>query len=190
MRLFIEAALEPSALDEIWAVGEQIRRGPGCPEHAIRWVKREAMHLTLRFLGEVDDVRLADVTAGLAELEGNGRLQLRAVEVGSFGGRRPRVIWVGLEHDRGFGHLQTLKQRLDHALGRRGFDFDGGAFRPHLTLGRVRRQATRVELAAIRAAVDAAPALDITAPVAQVALVQSTLLKVGPRYQRLALAEL
>lgn len=190
MRLFIEAELEPSALDEVWSVGERMRSLPGFPSDAVRWVKREAMHLTLRFLGEVDEGRVPDLRTVLDELEGRGRFDLRIVTVGSFGGRRPRVIWVGFEEDRGYAELQDMKAWLDDVLTEIGFETERGQYRPHLTLGRVRRQATRNDQAAIRAAVNAAPSLDITTSVSRVALVESTLLTDGPRYRRLAITEL
>ena len=190
MRLFIESVLEPSALDSAWSIGRRMRSEPGFPSGAVRWVKREAMHLTLRFLGEVDEPRLDRIAGELAELEGRGRFDLRIVEVGSFGGRRPRVVWVGFARDDGYAQLQRLRQRLDDGLAGIGFEAEQGEFRPHLTLGRVRRQASRDEQAAIRAAVDDAPRLDIATSVARVALVESTLLADGPRYRRLAIAEL
>ena len=190
MRLFIEAVLEPVALDEAWSVGERLRRQPSFPEDAVRWVKREAMHLTLRFLGEVEEERLADVSGALAQLEHGGRFELRIVRVGSFGGRRPRVVWAGFARNEGFDALLQVRHRLDETLTGGGFEPERGAFRPHLTLGRVRRQATRSDLAAIRSALNAAPPLDIVTAVQQVALVESTLLRDGPRYRRLAVTEL
>ncbi len=190
MRLFIEAELDPSALDDVWSVGERMRNSPGFPSDSVRWVKREAMHLTLRFLGEVDEGQAPDVSGALDELEGRGRFDLRIVTVGSFGGRRPRVIWVGFEEDGGYAELQDAKGRLDDVLTEIGFEAERGLYRPHLTLGRVRRQATKGDQAAIRAAVEAAPPLDITTSVSRAALVESTLLKDGPRYRRLAITEL
>ena len=190
MRLFVESVLEPLALDEVWSVGQQMRGEPGFPHGAVRWVKREAMHLTLRFLGEVNEDRLPEIIGALAELQGAGRFDLRLVTVGSFGGRRPRVIWVGIEQDDGYQQLQRMRLRLDEALATMGFETEGGAYRPHLTLGRVRRQATRDDQAAIRSAVETAPPLRIRASVSRAALVESTLLKDGPRYRRLALTEL
>lgn len=190
MRLFIETVLEPSALDDVWLVGDHLRRQPSFPTDALRWVKREAMHLTLRFLGEVEEARVQDVAGALAELGNGGRLALRAVEVGSFGGRRPRVVWVGFARDDGFERLQALRLGLDDALVGAGFEQEAGEFRPHLTLGRVRRQATSVDLAGIRSAVADAPPLDITSVVDRVALVESRLLRDGPQYRRLAITEL
>ncbi|MYJ58163.1 MAG: RNA 2',3'-cyclic phosphodiesterase, partial [Chloroflexi bacterium] len=109
---------------------------------------------------------------------------------GTFGGRRPRVVMVGFAQDDGFHRLQRLRSHLDEALAEIGVETEPGTFRPHLTLGRVRRQATREELAAIRAAVAAAPPLHGTTSIERVALVESTLLSEGPRYHRVAFAEL
>ncbi len=190
MRLFIEAVLESRALDDIWSVGERLRRQPTFPDHAVRWVKREAMHLTLRFLGEVDEDRLPDVSGALDELQDSGRFAVCAAEVGSFGGRRPRVVWVGFARDDGFERLRTLRQRLDGALTGAGFEMEAGEFRPHITLGRVRRQATAGDLAAIRSAVADAASLDITSAVERVALVESRLLRDGPQYRQRAITEL
>lgn len=190
MRLFIEAALESRALDDVWSAGERLRRQSTFPDKVVRWVKREAMHLTLRFLGEVEESRAQDVAGALSELRDDGRFALRVVEVGSFGGRRPRVIWAGFARDDGFERLQALRRRLDDALVGAGFETEPGEFRPHLTLGRVRRQATAAELGSIRSAVAAAPSLEISSAVDRVALVESRLLRDGPQYRRLAITEL
>ncbi len=190
MRLFVEATLEASALDAVWQVGRAMSDDASFPSHAVRWVKRDATHLTLRFLGEVAEGRSQDVIEAMSALDGCGRFSLRLDLVGAFGGRRPRVIWVGLAEDQGLEQLRGTRRRLDEALDSVGFAAEAGPFRPHLTLGRVRRQASRTELASIRTAVDTAPTLNIVSAVARVALVESTLFKDGPRYQRLAVTEL
>ena len=190
MRMFVELALGPEALDRVWAVGRRMQSDRAFPGHSVRWVKREALHLTLRFLGEVEQQQLPEVIAAIGALEDRGRFELRMTDVGSFGRPRPRVVWVGLAQDDGFERLQRLRAHLDDSLREVGFDAESGAFRPHLTLGRVRRRATSSELAAIRVAVDGTPSPCITSLVERVALVESTLLTDGPRYRRLAIAEL
>ena len=190
MRLFIEAGVDESDLDAAWQVGQTMKRDPLFPDATMRWVKRDAMHLTLRFLGEVEPGRLDGVIEAMRALDGSGHFRVRFDRLGAFGGRRPRVIWVGLAEDERLEHLRTIRRRLDEALESLGFAAETGPFRPHLTLGRVRRQASRTELASIRTAVDAAPTLNIVSAVARVALVESTLFKDGPRYQRLAVTEL
>ncbi len=190
MRLFIEAGVDESALDVAWQVGQTMKRDPLFPGPTMRWVKRDAMHLTLRFLGEVEPGRLDGVIEAMRALAGSGHFRVRFDRVGAFGGRRPRVIWVGLAEDEGLEQLRGIRGRLDEALESIGFAAETGPFRPHLTLGRVRRQASRTELASIRTAVDTAPTLNIVSAVARVALVESTLLADGPRYRRLAVTEL
>ncbi|MDE2746492.1 MAG: RNA 2',3'-cyclic phosphodiesterase [Chloroflexota bacterium] len=190
MRMFVEASLEQSVLDEVWSVGRRLAADSEFPERSLRWVKREALHLTLRFIGEVELELLPDVTAALDELADSGRFELTLSALGTFGGRRPRVVKVGFAEDGGFERLLRLRRQLDGALSEVGFETERGPYRPHLTLGRVRRQATREDLAAIREAVDAAPALQITSSVDRLALVESTLLTSGPRYRRVAVVEL
>lgn len=190
MRMFVEAVLEQSTLDDVWSVGRRMAADPAFPERSFRWVKREALRLTLRFLGAVEPERLPDLTSALAELAGCGRVEVTLAAPGTFGGRRPRVVQVGFAEDDGFRRLQRLRSHLDGALAAAGFEIEPRAFRPHLTLGRVRRQATREELAAIRAAVAAGPPLHRTTLIERVALVESTLLSDGPRYRRVAFAEL
>ena len=189
-RIFIEAVMDDAVLDAAWQVGERMRREASFPESAIRWVKRDAMHLTLRFLGDVEEAGLVRVIEAMTSLEGSGRLRVRLDRVGAFGGRRPRVIWVGLAEDDGLEKLRAVRTQLDAALAVAQFEAESGRFRPHLTLGRVRRQATKPQLASIQAAVDAATALSIESVVERVALVESTLLKDGPRYRQLAMTEL
>ncbi len=192
--MFIEAVPEPAARDAVWTAGERLRAEPSMPAEAVRWVQRDAIHLTLRFLGEVEASRLDAVSDALATLEQSGGFDLQISELGVFGGRRPRVVWAGLAEDDGFARLQRLRGQLDEALAEAGFAREAAAFRPHLTLGRVRRQASRPGAAAIGAAIRtaaaAAPRLAIAATVTQAALVESTLLPSGPRYRRLASAAL
>jgi len=189
MRLFFEAVLDPAALAQSWTAGQKLAADSSLPGHRIRWVDRSAVHLTLRFLGEVDERFAPELTESAASLDGFGQFELRLDRIGSFGGRRPRVIWIGVEPGPGLDRLTALRATLDTALasiGEIGVQSGQGSFRPHLTLGRVRRQASVEELAAIRESVDRAPPLNIRARVQHVALVHSTLLRDGPGYRRLA----
>ncbi len=103
-----------------------------------RWVRPEGIHLTLKFLGEIEASRLAVATEALREAaEGSAAFRLRARGLGVFPDlRRPRVLWVGVED--AFGRLEPLVRRLEAAFTRRGFPSEGRSFRAHLTLGRFR----------------------------------------------------
>lgn len=110
-------------------------------EGGVRWVGEENMHLTLRFLGDTDPDQVPALSAGLSRVIGEEEVfELGLREMGCFPNpRRPRVIWVGLQ-DEGerLGGLQKGVERLvcDH-----GWEGEKRAFRPHLTLGRVRDRA-------------------------------------------------
>lgn len=106
------------------------------------------MHLTLKFLGDVDarDVGAVDATisrvAGAAQPT-HGRLR----DLGSFPHlRRPRVLWIGVQADS--PALSELHDRLQSALAEIGFPREHRGFRPHVTLGRVRSNRRLPELSA------------------------------------------
>ncbi|MGA2072936.1 MAG: RNA 2',3'-cyclic phosphodiesterase [Terriglobia bacterium] len=101
---------------------------------AARWTQLEGIHLTLKFLGEVPDHKVREVSEGLKKL---GPFEPFAIRVKGFGffpdGRRPRVFWVGIEES---ASLIRLAEQVDKAMGAIGFAREERAFRPHLTLAR------------------------------------------------------
>jgi 2'-5' RNA ligase len=104
----------------------------------ISWVRQEGMHLTLKFLGEVDEPLLEKVKALLQEVGAVSRpflLKVRGTGVFPPGARNPRVLWVGVEEDPALGELQA---RLESSLKKLGFPREDRPFHPHLTLGRVK----------------------------------------------------
>lgn len=103
----------------------------------IRWVQPGGLHLTLKFLGEIDEARASRVKTILADVAGHHALfPLRLEGTGAFPGERnPRVLWVGFAAD---PELLALQGELDTALEGEGFARENRAFKPHLTLGRVK----------------------------------------------------
>ncbi|MBP1684729.1 MAG: 2'-5' ligase [Deltaproteobacteria bacterium] len=101
----------------------------------VRWVRGEGLHVTLKFLGGVEPARLEQVRATLAAaLSGRPALRVRARGLGAFPSwRRPRVLWVGLEGE----GLPEMAACVETAMCRLGFEPEGRAFTPHITLGRV-----------------------------------------------------
>jgi 2'-5' RNA ligase len=108
------------------------------PGDGVSWVKRDNLHYTLRFLGEIGDDGLRRVGAAAEEAAAAvPRFEARLGGLGAFpNARRARVIWIGLEE--GDEPFARLAKALDAALAKRGFDPEGRAFTAHLTLGRVR----------------------------------------------------
>ncbi|MDP2958064.1 MAG: RNA 2',3'-cyclic phosphodiesterase [Longimicrobiales bacterium] len=131
MRTFIALNLPKKERQRIHR-SVQLLREEGLP---VRWVDPDALHLTLKFLGEVRPEKLARIEATLAEVAAS--TPPLVITLGGFGAfptlRRPRVIWLGVE---AAPELRGLKQDLEWALTDLGFEAETRAFHPHLTLGR------------------------------------------------------
>ncbi len=107
----------------------------------IRWVPVENIHLTLKFLGDVSEQNIPRIKEIiLAEAASHQPFE---ISVGGFGVfpnyNRPRVIWVGVEAP---DELLNLQRRIDMETARLGYAPDQRKFNPHLTFGRVSRNAT------------------------------------------------
>jgi 2'-5' RNA ligase len=109
----------------------------------VKWVRPEAAHLTLKFLGEIDEARSRDVAAALDSIAAStARFELRAAAIGAFPGiDRPRVVWIGL--DNGADESRRLADSVDDEMSRLGFEKESRQFSPHLTIGRVRSSKNR-----------------------------------------------
>ncbi|HJT32688.1 MAG TPA: RNA 2',3'-cyclic phosphodiesterase [Pirellulales bacterium] len=104
----------------------------------ISWVKPECLHLTLKFLGDVDLREIPAVcdavTQAVADLP---PFEIEAHGAGAFPtAARPRTIWLGV--GRGSEEMVALHDAVDRALGGLGYRREQRRFRPHLTVGRVR----------------------------------------------------
>lgn len=98
-----------------------------------RWVAPENMHLTLRFIGDVDEGVMQDIDAALTRVHAPG-FAMTFSGVGCFGSaRRPRSLWVGVEP---VDALNTLQSRVEAAVQRAGCPPEGRNFAPHVTLAR------------------------------------------------------
>ncbi len=104
----------------------------------IRWVDPSGIHLTLAFLGELDDAQLEQATQATTNAARQIRpFSYRLSHIGIFGSQRqPRVIWMGIEGNS--GSLTRLHRVLKQELEQRGFETDNRPFSPHLTLARIK----------------------------------------------------
>ncbi len=113
----------------------------------VSWVKPDNIHLTLKFLGNMEEQRIPDITACIEKSAASVKpFQLQVGYAGAFPNVRfPRVIWVGVTDDE-TNSLKTLQSGLSSCLGTLGFQEENERFQPHLTLGRVRSQKSRSSL--------------------------------------------
>ena len=107
----------------------------------VRWVAPENIHLTLKFLGDVDATQMAALQrAAMDACAGSAPIILRIAGAGAFPGtRRPNVVWIGISGE--VERAARLAQKIDDACAALGFAREARPFSPHLTLGRVKRDA-------------------------------------------------
>jgi 2'-5' RNA ligase len=104
-----------------------------------RWVDPENYHVTLRFIGDVDDVIAHEVASMLGRVR-RGAFELRVEDLTSFGGRKPRALVATLGPAQALIDLQAEHERL---LQRVGLEPEGRKFIPHVTLARLRESSSR-----------------------------------------------
>jgi len=115
----------------VTALGATVDHIPGKVVRPGNW------HVTLRFLGEIDEVACEILVSRLAEAELGGRFRLRWGGLGAFPrAERATVLWIG--PDRGGEALDALAVSVDAAVDRAGFPPEDRPFNPHLTLSRLR----------------------------------------------------
>jgi 2'-5' RNA ligase len=148
------------------------------------------MHLTLKFLGDVSPSNVEFLIQMLRNEAGNvSCLSIHLTGLGSFPSlKRPRVLYIGIQAPAG---LDALQRGIESASRRLGYESEERPFSPHLTLGRVRQNATAVEQQKIRRVIEGTQ-VDVlgTARVDSVHLYKSELKPGGSVYTRLYSAQL
>ncbi len=134
-RLFTAIAMPPDVQAQL---GELQGGAPG-----VQWQKKENFHLTLNFIGEVNEKLLRALEDVLGTVRATEPFQLACSGVGCFGRREaPTVLWAGVEP---VGELEALQQKLAEALISHGFRPDARHYHPHITLGRHAPEAADAE---------------------------------------------
>ena len=138
IRAFIAIDLSPEiyrSLDKLVSQLKQLSQ-----ENLVRWVTVRNIHLTIKFLGDVSVANL-DIMTELIQSEANHHQEFE-ISVGKIGAfptmHRPRVLWVGVEAPQ---ELYTLQRGIEIETARLGYAREERKFSPHLTLGRVSRNA-------------------------------------------------
>lgn len=133
IRAFIAINIDPRIIREISEAIDQLRQA--IPE--VRWVAPDKIHLTIKFLGDIEPSRVDPIANALEQaLKLFPRFTISAKGLGVFPAlRRPRVLWVGLEGSQ----LVKLAAQVEAALEPLGFLPEARGFQPHLTIGRWRR---------------------------------------------------
>lgn len=188
IRAFIAVELPGEVASFLARLQDDLRKREQAP---VKWVHPESIHLTLKFLGNIDARKVDAVAAAISgAAKGIGPLRLRLGAPGAFPNlRAPRVICIGLEGQT--EELSNLHRNIDRALVPLGFSPEKRRFSPHLTLGRVRDKAAPNEWRLLGEAVSTLKVeTSLAFEAMAVSLMRSTLTREGAIYDRLASAAL
>lgn len=133
MRLFVALEIPLTARKNLSTLVASLRAITREP----RWVRAENLHVTLKFLGEVAESKLAAVQTALGGIRSHQAVALAFRGLGFFPNeKKPRVFWAGIEAS---SNLKTLAADIEGAMERCGIAREMREFSPHLTLARLER---------------------------------------------------
>jgi len=179
IRAFIAIPLNPKIQHSIGHMQDHLKKN----NNDVKWVKLENIHITLKFLGNVDMEQINSVKQVLAILTQNTRpFKVELSQLGAFPNiNHPRTLWVGLKDSK--QQLSRIAAALDKALGKIGFQDDQKPFSPHVTIGRI-RSSKNINLLS-RSMSNYQISQDQTQTVSKIILFKSTLSSQGPIYESL-----
>jgi 2'-5' RNA ligase len=150
------------------------------------WVKPAALHVTIRFLGEVEPAEVERITPLLAPPIPLAPFDVQWRGLGTFPNKRnPRALWLGVTN--GAAQLAAVEAEISRRLAGVAVELADRALLPHLTLGRVKMAGAGIDWPKI---LQSAEVKNATSVIDRVTLYQSTLSQYGPHYTELVSAPL
>jgi 2'-5' RNA ligase len=144
MRVFIAIDLPDQVRQNLAEIEQSLKP----VTDTVRWVPPESIHITLKFIGEIPETRVADIDSAILGLSWKP-FTIGVRGLGFFPGKRsPRVLWAGMEAPT----MPGLAEQLDAKMELLGFEKEKRAFRPHITLARARD--TRIDNGLVNAALE------------------------------------
>jgi 2'-5' RNA ligase len=184
IRSFIAIELSGEVKQALTSLQSKLKSGSRTP---VKWVDPNTIHLTLKFLGNIDVNMTGKITAVMEEsTRGLHPFHINISRLGVFPNpRRIQVVWVGLTGD--VEKLVQLQKRIEAGLTPLGFAAEARPFSPHLTLARVRDQATSYERQDLGRLIEGMPFdAGCRLNVDSLHLMKSQLTREGPIYSRLS----
>ena len=142
MRLFVAAEIGERLAGRVGTLIEDLRArvSATAPRAKVTWVAVDRLHVTVRFIGEVDDARVELLRAAVRPPLQVDRFDVRLAGVGSFPtGRSPRVLWIGVTE--GLASMKHIEREIGVRLASAGIPEESRPYNPHLTVARVREPA-------------------------------------------------
>jgi 2'-5' RNA ligase len=176
LRLFIAALIPDEIRTQLANYIDSLKRNID----GVKWEKFEKLHVTLKFLGDIDESRVNEISNLLEKLVHNySPFNTSILDFGGFPDlRHPRVLYVGLSCN---SRLSKLQNELEKSLSEIGFEKENRRFLPHITVGRVRK---RIHIK------ETLPITQSTFDITQIGLIKSELRPEGSVYTSLKLFKL
>jgi len=173
VRAFLAVEIPLHVRKHVWRIIEDEKQ----KDVPIKWVKLENMHITLKFLGEIDEKQQADISRVVTQIVGQHEsFAVSLKDIGCFPNPKyPRVVWVGIEN--GNEALCTLAREIDEQFVRLGFKQEK-RFHPHITIARMRKPCVIDDILRHTIVTD-------TFKAEAVVFFKSTLMPQGPLYEPL-----
>ena len=178
VRGFVAVAVEPARESLVELARELAAEAP-----EVRWIAPEQLHLTLKFLGNIETSRIGYVAAAVrAAVASRRAFEVEIAGVGGFpDARRPSVVWAGVRS--GTRELAALAGAVARAVEPLGFPLDERAYKAHVTLARIRERLAAPAERALAAALEKRAARPVARlRVGSVELMESRLSPSGPTY--------
>lgn len=188
MRMFVAVEISDRLRQAAAAAATRIRQDVGRALEA-RWVDPVNMHLTVRFIGQVDDDRAPDLVKVLAEPVRVAPFEIALGRCGVFPARGgPRVVWLGLTT--GLPSLAAMRDEFSRRLALLGIEPEDRPYSAHLTLARVKdlRKEGRGSPAAVREAIEKVDVAPARCRVDRATIFRSHMSSAGSWYEPLAYA--
>jgi 2'-5' RNA ligase len=182
IRAFIAVELPSFLKEELGRIESILKAGNTTP---VKWVDFESIHLTLKFLGDIESSRVGEIIEGIKNAcVGISPFELKIKGLGVFPNpARTRIAWVGLAD--ATDELSLLQRNIESEMEKLEYERETRKFSPHLTLARVRDQATPDERERFGNLVTATAFSSERITVNSVSLMKSHLTKQGALYTRL-----
>jgi len=147
LRTFIAVEIPSHVQKKIQQETEPLRKAIGAS--FVRWVSIQNVHLSLKFLGDVSPASVDTLTQMLrAEADSCPEFDMQISGLGSFPSlRRPRVLFIGIQAP---AELEALYRGIESACARLGYESEGRGFSPHLTIGRIKQDASASDQQKVR----------------------------------------
>lgn len=180
MRTFIAIDLPKEIKDSLSTIQEQLKKSGA----DVKWVLPQNIHLTLKFLGEIDDARLSKINKIIEDAtKDKNPFQIHISSIGAFPKIKfPRILWIGI--DKGNNETKGIVKELEEKISKIGIPAEDRPFSSHITIGRTKSTLNReklvqdLETLAIKFGEE-----NLEFTVTKITLFKSTLTPKGPIYE-------